>query len=111
MTTERIRTALDDIVAVRCPGISPLAGAIIRSMVMDVLYAKLRSQMREEIDDPRLDPILMNWSVELAARTQLLMDTHGVVRAKQREYAEIAKPLAEELMQRFATNVLHRVIQ
>lgn len=99
-------TALDDIINARCPKYSPLTKAITKCMVMDVLYAHFRMQVREEKVCPKLDPAMRAWSYELAARTQLLMDTHSIVRQRQKEMGEIAKAVAAEMEDRFYSRVI-----
>ncbi len=51
-------------------------------MCMDVLYAHLRSQMTDEY--VVLAPLFEAWSLELASRTQILMDVSDLARSRQR---------------------------
>ena len=106
MNEEAQRTALDDIVNARCPQYNPLTKTILKCMVMDVLYAHFRRQTIEEKVCKQLEPAMRAWSIELAARTQLLMDTHGIVRAKQKAMGETAKAIAAEMENRFYSRVI-----
>lgn len=101
---ERANSMLDDIIAARAPGMNDLTRLVLKMMVMDVLYANARRILREE--HPELDSTFSAWSVELASRTQAMMDTHGMTKVKQKVLGETAKKLAEELMTRFADRVL-----
>ena len=100
------QTALDDIVSARCATYGPLNKLIVKMMVMDVLYAHFRKQIAQEAICPQLDPAMQTWSMELAARTQAMMDTHGIARQRQKEMGEKAKGIAAEMEQRFYTNLV-----
>lgn len=106
INSDEKQTALDDIVNARCPQYNPLTKVILKCMVMDVLYVHFRNQAKEEKLCPPYDPAMQAWSYELAARTQLLLDTHGIVRAKQKQMGEYAKQIAAEMEDRFYSRVI-----
>lgn len=101
---ERANTRLDDIIAARAPGLNDITRLTLKMMCMDVLYAEARKQFAQEY--PQLDPLFQSWSVELAARSQAFMLSHGMTVAKRLDLAEKAKAIAAELMSAFAERVV-----
>jgi hypothetical protein len=103
---ERMRTALEDIIALRHAGLDSRNQLVLKCMTMDVLYAHLRQQVSHEY--PHLSPLFEAWSLELAVRTQAMMDLCDLSPTRQKTLGEYAKLLAHELEQRFLDRMFTR---
>ena len=104
MLNKRAESALDDIIAARSPGMNDISRLALKMMVMDLLFLEMWKQCNEQ--QAISADMLSAWSKELASRTQAFMDTHGMIRDKQKMLGETAKQFAPELMQRFANRIV-----
>lgn len=101
---ERTASALDDLIAARYPGLGDIGRLCLKCMVMDVLYFAATTAYAHE--HPDIIPFFQAQAGELAARTQIIMDTNGIAKDRQKEWGKAAKEMAPVLQEMFAARVL-----